>query len=188
MDLFEQHQKAQQLQQAGMQDQDTAKIQVSEAQASMMPVIENICKEATEKHASGIDPSWENLRALGLALGTNDVDTFCPMTNHDAQTLEKTRPAKLRLIEIIYDYAKHMSKRELLSFLYYLMKVAGDMEDWLLEGEVEEGYWTKESLARELLTFGREQGSFDDDGEEGGDVRAATRLVGGDKIDDSMRE
>ena len=187
MDPFEQHQQAQELQQPRMQAPDTVKTQISEAQANMMPVIENICQEATGKQASGLDPTWENLRALGLALSTSDVDTFCPMTNHDSQTLEKTRPAKLRWVEILYDHAKQMSKRELLSFLYYSMKVAGEMEDLLLEGAVEEGYWTKESLARELLAFRCEQGSYEG-GEEDDNVGVAPGLAGGNKIDESMME
>jgi hypothetical protein len=119
----------------------TAPRPLSEAQASMLPVIEGICDEAEAKCNADTDPNWENLEALGIALKRTDVDGTTPLANPDPEALEKTRPAKLGAVEMLYDHAKQMSKKEFASYLYYLSRVVRGTGAWLLDGDMGEGYW-----------------------------------------------
>lgn len=132
----------------------------SEAQASMLPVIESICDEAETKRNAEIEPNWENLEGLGITLRSTDVDSTNPLANPDPETLEKTRPAKLGAVEILYDHAKRMSKRELASYLYYLSRVVRGTEAWLLDGEMGEGYWKIPCLHN--LTYGPTSDDYGD--------------------------
>lgn len=126
----------------------------SDAQRNMAPIIEKISNEAKAIHESGTSPNWENLEALGNSLDNIDVDGFNSRTYRDEAVLERTRPAKRRVIEMLYEYAKEMSKRELANLLLHLTSLMGEMEEILLDGDMGEGYWTDAWLEQESLLFG----------------------------------
>lgn len=194
---------SQQPQQPEMQDSGTRQCQTqqpsilehrpSPAQENMAPIIGNIFNEAKSKRECGTDPTWENMVALGKALEIVDVDAFNARTNHEQEALESTRPAKLQMIEMLYEHARRMSKRELASFIYYVLQMMGEMEEWLLEGNMGEGYWNEEWLNYErlLLALGPYSGSEEDDEPADDGYRGSDEERGlgrGDGMDENMKE
>lgn len=142
---------------------------ISEAQVSMEPVIEKIFEEARTMR-EGTVPNWENMDALGTSLDAIDIDSINPRTYRDPAVLERTRPAKLRIVELLYEYAKEMSKRELASLLLYVTTLMGEMEEDLLDGEMGEGYWTALWLDKERFYFGVESYSDEEEYDEVNDA------------------
>lgn len=125
----------------------------SEAQLNMEPTILKVINEAKAMRDSEVS-NWENMEAFGAALEAIDIDSINPRAYRDPAVMERTRPAKLRIVEMLYDYVKEMPKRELVSFLLYVTTLMGEMEEDLLDGDMGEGYWTEAWLERENVFFG----------------------------------
>jgi hypothetical protein len=113
---------------------------LSEAQAELQPIIDKFYNEAEANQESRTDKTCENLNALRRALDSIDVNCFDQRTHKVAEVLKKIRPAKLLAIEILYEFAKDISKRELTNFVFYLTMVRRGIAEILLSGWMGSGY------------------------------------------------
>jgi len=113
---------------------------LSEAQTELQAIIVKFYNEAEANQESRTDKTCENLNALGRALDSIDIDCFDQRTHKVAEVLKKTRPAKLLAIEMLYEFAKDMSKRELMNSVFYLTIVRRGAAEILLSGWMGSGY------------------------------------------------
>lgn len=138
----------------------------SDAQVELQPVIDKIYNEAkAEIYKRNTDEVWDNLKALGDAMGAIDVDSYDQRIRRDSEVIEKTRLAKLRSIEMLYELAKQMPKRGLMSFIFYLTMVMREVAERLLSKWMGGEYWAEfqPGHQRWLVALDEQMRYIDDD-------------------------
>jgi hypothetical protein len=78
------------------------------------------------------------MEALAKALEAVDIDIVNPMVLMTPPVLDGSRRAKQRIIDVLYEEAKQLSSREMISLAFYVSQIMGNIEILLLdENEVD---------------------------------------------------